>query len=576
MTIARTMFSKSQRRLLILILLLAAFAVFLVTNSALHPTAAAYSAGPPAGYTRAPGEEPEACAECHVPEGGTGSGQISINVPATYVPGQTYQIAVTSTNPDPSRRRWGFELTALDTSDEKAGNLQSSNALTQVITGGPGGARQYIEHSASGTFAGQQFGATWVFNWTAPPTNVGPVTFYAAGNHANNDGNTSGDLIYFTVNQSQPAAPTSPVLSFSNSTYNVNENQDFLSVTVNRSGDTSVPVTVKYSTSDGTDVNFNCNPATAGQITGAASRKCDYHIASGRLRFAAGESSKQIILSIINDVYVESPESLTISLSSPTGAGVTLGLPDTATVTITDNDTPGQANPIDNTAFYVRMLYVDLLSREPDPAGFAGWVHRIDFCGQAGEPPPPCDRVTVGGDGFLRSAEFFDREFFVIRLYRTALGRILRYDDVGDLAYVSGFLTSGDLELNKQDLVSEIMSRSEFTGLYNGLTNAQFVDKLILTADVTIPTADRNAYVAALYTGTPKAVVYRQISERSEVSNRWLHEAQVVSCYYGFFTRNPDGAYFNFLQRLDSGEINLSDLANAFINAAEYRQRFGP
>jgi hypothetical protein len=95
--------------------------------------------------------------------------------------------------------------------------LQSSNALTQVITGGPGGARQYIEHSASGTFAGQQFGATWVFNWTAPPTNVGPVTFYAAGNHANNDGNTSGDLIYFTVNQSQPAAPTPPVLSFSNS-----------------------------------------------------------------------------------------------------------------------------------------------------------------------------------------------------------------------------------------------------------------------------------------------------------------------------------------------------------------------
>jgi hypothetical protein len=244
-------------------------------------------------------------------------------------------------------------------------------------------------------------------------------------------------------------------------------------------------------------------------------------------------------------------------------------------VTITDNDTPGQANPIDNTGFYVRMLYVDLLSREPDPAGFAGWVHRIDFCGQAGEPPPPCDRVTVGGDGFLRSAEFFDREFFVIRLYRTALGRILRYDDVGDLAYVSGFLTSGDLELNKQDLVSEIMSRSEFTGLYNGLSNAQFVDKLILTADVTIPTPDRNTYVNNLDTGTSRAVVYRQISERSEVSNRWLHEAQVVSCYYGFFTRNPDGAYFNFLQRLDSGEINLSDLANAFINAAEYRQRFG-
>jgi hypothetical protein len=73
-----------------------------------------------------------------------------------------------------------------------------------------------------------------------------------------------------------------------------------------------------------------------------------------------------------------------------------------------------------------------------------------------------------------------------------------------------------------------------------------------------------------------RAVVYRELSERPEVSAKYLHEAQVVSCYYGFFTRNPDGAYFNFLQRLDSGEINLGDLANAFINAAEYRQRFGP
>ena len=76
------------------------------------------------------------------------------------------------------------------------------------------------------------------------------MTFYAAGNHANNDGNTSGDFIYFTVNQSQPAAPTPPVLSFSNPTYSVNESQDFLSITVNRSGDTSVPVTVKYATTD--------------------------------------------------------------------------------------------------------------------------------------------------------------------------------------------------------------------------------------------------------------------------------------------------------------------------------------
>jgi hypothetical protein len=199
-----------QRRLTALIIILSAVAVFIVVHDSLNPTAAAFSSGPPPGYSRAPGEESDACAECHLPSGNSGTGQISITAPATYVPSQTYQITVTHMNADLTRQRWGFQLTALDTSDEKAGTLQSTNALTQVITGGPGGNREYIEHNISsngdGTFHGQQGGASWTFNWTAPPTDVGVVTFYAAGNHANGDGNSSGDHIYFTFTASQPAA----------------------------------------------------------------------------------------------------------------------------------------------------------------------------------------------------------------------------------------------------------------------------------------------------------------------------------------------------------------------------------
>ena len=206
------MWSTSQRWMLIVILLLAGAAICLVTNSILNPTAAAFSSGPQAGYARAPGEEPDACAECHLPSGNPGTGQISITAPATYVPGQTYQITVTHTNADPTRQRCGFQLTALDPSDEKACELQNTSALTQTITGGPGGNRQYVEHSSSGTFFGQQGGASWTFNWTAPSTDVGVVTFYAAGNHANGDGNSSGDHIYFTFAASQPAAVSPPQL----------------------------------------------------------------------------------------------------------------------------------------------------------------------------------------------------------------------------------------------------------------------------------------------------------------------------------------------------------------------------
>jgi len=197
-----------QIRLVLLPALLAAALGFLLANNTSVVPVHAFSAGPPPGYTAAPREEPEACAECHVPTD-AGSGHISITAPTTYVPGQTYPITVTHTNGDQTRVRWGFELTVLDTSDDKAGDLQSLDGFTQVLNNaGPGGARQYIEHTSAGTFVGQHNGASWTFNWTAPSTDIGPVTFYAAGNQANNDGNTSGDYIYKTFVAAAPASST--------------------------------------------------------------------------------------------------------------------------------------------------------------------------------------------------------------------------------------------------------------------------------------------------------------------------------------------------------------------------------
>jgi uncharacterized repeat protein (TIGR01451 family) len=195
---------KEKLKLLALLIFLAGVAAYLITDNFANRTAYAYSSGPPAGYTSAPGEF--TCRECHVPDSGAGTGHISITAPQSYVPGQTYQITVTHVNADPTRLRWGFQLTALDDANEKAGNLQSTSITTQVLNNqGPGGGRQYIEHTASGTFINQQGGASWTFNWTAPSTNVGPVTFYVAGNQANNDANTSGDFIYFTFAQVQAA-----------------------------------------------------------------------------------------------------------------------------------------------------------------------------------------------------------------------------------------------------------------------------------------------------------------------------------------------------------------------------------
>ena len=192
------------------ILVLALFAAFtaalLFTNNFANPHARAYASGPPAGFTHAPGELD--CSDCHTTPAQS-SGTLTLGVPEKYTPGQTYDITVAHASADPTRVRWGFQLTALDSADQKAGAFAPSDDLTLVLNGdGPFPAREYIEHTSKGTFPGQQNGADWTFKWTAPTEDVGPVTFYLAGNQANGDGNSSGDNIYFTFKSASFQAPT--------------------------------------------------------------------------------------------------------------------------------------------------------------------------------------------------------------------------------------------------------------------------------------------------------------------------------------------------------------------------------
>ena len=115
------------------------------------------------------------------------------------------------------------------------------------------------------------------------------------------------------------------VLQFSAATYSVSEGQGTATITVTRTGGSNVPVSINYSTSNGT--------ATAGN---------DYTATTGTLSFAAGETSKTFTVPIIDDTLVEGNETVNLTLSSP-GGGATLGSPSTAALTIVDNDTAGQS-----------------------------------------------------------------------------------------------------------------------------------------------------------------------------------------------------------------------------------------
>jgi hypothetical protein len=188
--------------------LLAAFVAFalcfLVMDERLMvETVASLPGGPPPGHTGAPGEA--TCTACHVGDE-SGSGTFTITAPAEYTPGQTYQIQVRHQTTDATRRRWGFQLTALaDTT--AAGTFTTISSAVQIVEDS---GRFYVSHTLPGTFPNQATAAQWTFSWAAPAADVGPVVFYAAGNQANNDNTPEGDHIFVTMATSTAAGGATP------------------------------------------------------------------------------------------------------------------------------------------------------------------------------------------------------------------------------------------------------------------------------------------------------------------------------------------------------------------------------
>ncbi len=101
-------------------------------------------------------------------------------------------------------------------------------------------------------------------------------------------------------------------------------------------GELGISVTLTVSRINGSNGSVGVNYATAN---GTAIAGIDYTgITNGTLTFASGETSKTIVVSILDDTSVETSETFTVTLTNPTG-GATLGSAASANVIITDNDT---------------------------------------------------------------------------------------------------------------------------------------------------------------------------------------------------------------------------------------------
>ncbi|NCT44034.1 MAG: hypothetical protein GPJ35_12020, partial [Microcystis aeruginosa G11-09] len=112
------------------------------------------------------------------------------------------------------------------------------------------------------------------------------------------------------------------VLSFSNATYNINENgTPVTQVTINRTGGSDGAISTQILLTNGT--------ATAGS---------DYVATPITVNFANGETSKTVTIPIINDTVLENTETINLTLANATGGATIDNAQKNAIVNILDDD----------------------------------------------------------------------------------------------------------------------------------------------------------------------------------------------------------------------------------------------
>jgi Tol biopolymer transport system component len=353
-----------------------------------------------------------------------------------------------------------------------------------------------------------------------------------------------------------PPAGGSVTVQFSATDFSANEGDGAATLTVIRSGSSAAVATVDYAT-----------------VNGSATNRTDYTANFGTLRFNAGETSKTIRILLTDDSFMEGVESLTVTLSNPTGAA--LGTTNTATLTISDNNTPvTSVNPIDDARFFVNQHYNDFLGRAPDQAGLDFWSNRITQCGNN----PSCVITNRNGvsAAFFIETEFQDTGFFVYRLYKGALGVQPTYQQfIMDRSRVVG---SSNLAADKLVLANDFVTRDVFLARYPAnQTNTQFVNLLFDTAGLTPFTAERAQLIQDMNNGKTRAQAVIQVIEIQQFKTREFNPAFVLMQYLGYLRRDPDAAGYAFwLDVLNRDPGNTTGMVCSFITSSEYQLRFGP
>ncbi|HEX8160976.1 MAG TPA: DUF4214 domain-containing protein [Pyrinomonadaceae bacterium] len=406
------------------------------------------------------------------------------------------------------------------------------------------------------------------------------------GNSVADDGSIA---LSWTLTGSTPTPTPPPVgtsVQFASASAVASETSPSVPVTVTRSGILSFTSSVVVRTIDDQRAIRCDDTASAPNVAFA---RCDYATTVQTVTFAPGETTKTVNIPLVDDAWGEPTEFVAVTLGG--GSGTSIGAQSTTTISILSNEAPGQtgANPSLDPTFFVRMQYLDFLSREPDADGMAAWVGTLNNCAPGDQK---CDRASVSA-GFFRSTEFEQKGRFVFNFYKVSFGRLPRYSEiVADMSSITGVSTA-EVVAKKAAFTDAWIGRDEFTGLYIGMSNTQLVNALMdryALPSITTPnpaTPDdtsqkvvltRADLVGMMNTGAlTRAKLVRAVAGSDEVAKAEFNSAFVAMQYFGYLRRDPDqGGYDDWLRTINANPNDIHSMVNGFVSSIEYRLRFGP
>ena len=165
-----------------------------------------------AAHSGAPGEVN--CSGCHSGTPNSGPGTVTYNIGNStihYLPGDLYTILFTMVQDDVNQ--FGFQTTALK-------NSNNSNTGTMILTDTEntrliyGNNRVYVGHTVCGADAYPPGSKQWSFQWQAPDSDVGDITFYLSSLATNHNHSSNGDDTYVqTITLSPPLTETIEVVN---------------------------------------------------------------------------------------------------------------------------------------------------------------------------------------------------------------------------------------------------------------------------------------------------------------------------------------------------------------------------